>query len=545
MKKLLSLSLVLVLVLSLLAGCGTNEPAASNDNSEQPANTEAKYEDGIYFAMEDDFSETSGWKYVATLEVKDGKIVKADWNGVHKDAGPDKDTVSKAGNYGMVAYGGASAPWHEQAEKVEAYLLETQDPTAITYKDDEGHTDDIAGVSIHVIEFFELAKKALDNGPVEKGPYEDGYYHADMGAYDHGYNYFVDMTVLNGNIVAANFDAYPEAGGVYKKAVSANGDYGMFENGGSQSPWYEQAEKAAAYLIETQDPTAITYKDDEGHTDDIAGVSIHVIEHFDLAKKALENGPVAAGEYKDGIYFAQEDKFNDHSGWKYMVTLEVKNGNIVYADWNGAHKDGGTNKKQRSMDGEYGMLENGGAQAPWYEQAHEAEFHLIETQDPTAITYKDDEGHTDDLAGVSIHVIEFFDLAKKALDNGPTGRGQYKDGNYVAEMSEFSNGWKSTVNLTVVNGYIVAADWDGISENGEKTKDEASASGEYGMVENGGAQASWVEQAAKAEAYLLETQDPTAITYKDEAGHTDDIAGVSIYVGEFFDLAKQALEAAK
>ncbi len=65
------------------------------------------------------------------------------------------------------------------------------------------------------------------------------------------------------------------------------------------------------------------------------------------------------------------------------------------------------------------------------------------------------------------------------------------------------------------------------------------------MVANGGAQAPWFDQAMKAEAYLLETQDPTSITYTDETGHTDAISGASIHVREFFSLAEEALAGAK
>ena len=55
----------------------------------------------------------------------------------------------------------AASEWHEQVAKAEAHLIKTQDPEKISYIDDEGHTDDIAGVSIHVKEFFDLAKQAL------------------------------------------------------------------------------------------------------------------------------------------------------------------------------------------------------------------------------------------------------------------------------------------------------------------------------------------------------------------------------------------------
>lgn len=255
----------------------------------------------------------------------------------------------------------------------------------------------------------------------------------------------------------------------------------------------------------------------------------------------------ASSGYEDGVYFAQEDGFNERTGWKYMVTLEVEGGKIVSAEWNGAHVASGTDKITRSESGEYGMVENGGAQAPWFEQAAKAEAYLLETQDPAAIEYSDDEGHTDAISGVSIHVIEFFSLAEKALDKGPVGYGMYKDGHYHAEEEEFAegNGWKYMVDITVVSGYIVSAYWNGVHLDGGNDKKTQSKEGEYGMVENGEAQWPWYEQAQQAEAYLLETQDPTAIEYSDDEGHTDAISGVSIHVVEFFSLAEEALEGAK
>lgn len=258
-------------------------------------------------------------------------------------------------------------------------------------------------------------------------------------------------------------------------------------------------------------------------------------------------------KYEDGIYFAKEDSFSEESGWKYIATLKVEDGEIVEAEMNGAHKDGGTDKVTRSESGEYGMAEKGGAQAEWHEQAEKAEAYLIEKQDPKGLEFNE-EGKTDAISGVSITVKPFFDLAGKALDNGPVGEGQYKDGNYTAEEEDFNaeTGWKYTTNLTVINGYIVAADWDGMSkeepkddEGNIKTKDQVSADGEYGMVEKAGAQAPWVEQADKAEAYLIEKQDPTAIEYSNDEGATDAISGVSIKVKSFFELAEKALEGAK
>jgi major membrane immunogen (membrane-anchored lipoprotein) len=61
----------------------------------------------------------------------------------------------------MVSQGDAQAPWYEQAEQVEQYLIETQDPTDVRIND-EGKTDAISGVSVTVQGFFTLAQEALE-----------------------------------------------------------------------------------------------------------------------------------------------------------------------------------------------------------------------------------------------------------------------------------------------------------------------------------------------------------------------------------------------
>ncbi|MDY7027249.1 MAG: FMN-binding protein, partial [Spirochaetota bacterium] len=210
----------------------------------------------------------------------------AEWNGANVNSGYDKVYQSENGMYGMVENGGAQAPWFEQAAKVEAALIEAQDPSAISY-DSDGYTDAISGVSIHINEFIELAEEALAQGPVSRGPYKDGYYHAELDAFNNGWKDYVDVTVIGGYIVAVHWSAYPEEGELDKYRFSKEGQYGMVENGGAQDPWWVQVDRAEAYLLETQDPAQIEYVDEDGHVDAISGVSIHVKELFSLAEKAL------------------------------------------------------------------------------------------------------------------------------------------------------------------------------------------------------------------------------------------------------------------
>lgn len=295
MKKISVLLLTTALVLGLLAGCGAKkeaEPAkpetatTQTDNKETTVAEKGTYADGTYFAQEKEFDK-SGWKYVVTMQVKDGKISSVDWNGVSKASGPDKKTLSKEGKYGMKEKGKALGEWHEEAEKAEQYLIEKQDPKAIEVKED-GSTDAISGVTIHVNALVSLAEEALAAGPVQTGPYKDGAYHAEQDKFaDSGWKDTVDLTIMNGNIVAVNWDGVNKAGGDVKKKVSEDGKYGMKANGNSQAEWHEEAAKAEQFLLEKQDPKAFAVKDD-GSTDAVSGVTIHVNGFTELVEKALE-----------------------------------------------------------------------------------------------------------------------------------------------------------------------------------------------------------------------------------------------------------------
>ncbi|WP_320127460.1 hypothetical protein [uncultured Sphaerochaeta sp.] len=349
-KTILGFLILLFSLVLLITGCSKSEAPAATSTT--PASTPAvkevstpdkqadtaKYTDGIYFAMDDAYA-SSGWKETATLVVEGGKIVSADWNGVNVNGGADKKTFDKAGKYNMVKFGKAQADWAVQAAKAEAYLISTQDPAKISYKDSEGHSDDIAGVSIHVSPFFKLAAKALANGPVGRGSLTDGAYFAIQDDYASGWKDFVSFTVINGRIAGVDWSGVNTAG-EDKKAYDKAGKYNMVKFGKAQAEWYEQATKAEDYLVANQDFKKLTYKDEEGHTDDIAGVSIHVSGFAKLVDNALAAGPVAIGSYADGTYFASDDDFGTN-GWKETISLFVNNGNIVNVNWSGGEQEWG------------------------------------------------------------------------------------------------------------------------------------------------------------------------------------------------------------
>jgi len=208
------------------------------------------------------------------------------------------------------------------------------------------------------------------------------------------------------------------------------------------------------------------------------------------------------------------------------VTLTVEKGKITSALWNGSNINAGPDKVSISKDGKYPMVANGGAQADWHVQAGAVESYFVENPSLEM---------PDAISGATIHYNEFYDLAKEALSRGPVGYGPFKDGEYSASGKDFHNGWKYYVNLTVTSGYVVAAHWDAVAEDGGTDKVQRSMDGEYGMVANSGAKAEWHEQAIAVEKELMMSQSLSA---------PDAITGASISYEDFYALVDAALAGA-
>ena len=287
------------------------EPAPAEEPAEEVVEEEpaAMYEDGVYFAQDE---VGPRWTYFVTVTVEGGMITDAYWGGTNYVPEGDKRIQSENHEYGMVAFGDAQSYWYEQAEAAEAWLLENQDPAAFAefYKDEEGHTDALttdggAAVSVHVIEFFDLAAAALASAPVPSGAYMDAatVVTGTLEKDDHGWVYAGDFIVVNGTIVVANINpvfaneyvegsddaanfAVDDEGNATPLSKKAIGDdYGMVAFGDAQAEWYEQAASMEAYILANQ-ALEVTL-DDTGHTDAISGVSVHVNEFVDIFNQAF------------------------------------------------------------------------------------------------------------------------------------------------------------------------------------------------------------------------------------------------------------------
>ncbi len=287
MKRILSLALVLVLVLSM-AACAPKAPAPTTP--EQPSapaapSTPAESEglkDGSYKAQSLGFDK-SGYKYFVELTVEGGKITAVNCDAVDTE-NVLKSALSKEGKYDMKNEGGLK--WHEQAEAYAAKLLEVQDPAAIPLNTD-GKTDAITGVSVTVSEFSTLAERALNQAKgLPQGSLKDGEYTEASADFDEksGYKDSVTIKVEDGLIVSANWDATHKDGGDTKKARSVSGEYDMMNEGSLK--WHEQAEAMENALLYFQDATKIALSS-EGTPDAVSGVSIHVNAFVELAAKAI------------------------------------------------------------------------------------------------------------------------------------------------------------------------------------------------------------------------------------------------------------------
>lgn len=163
MKRIVSITLVALMVLALSActAAPTASPSPSPSASVAPSapaeSPAAALKDGTYKAESAEFDASTGFKDSVEITVKDGKITEANWDATHKDGGKTKKERSEAGEYDMKNNG---LKWHEQAAAMEAALISAQDPAALVVTD-EGKTDAVTGVSIHVSGFVALAAEAL------------------------------------------------------------------------------------------------------------------------------------------------------------------------------------------------------------------------------------------------------------------------------------------------------------------------------------------------------------------------------------------------
>lgn len=121
----------------------------------------------------------------------------------------------------------------------------------------------------------------------------------------------------------------------------------------------------------------------------------------------------ANAKLKDGTYSATADSFSAQ-GYKPTVDVVIKDGKVYSVSIDELTEEGGTTKKALSENGQYRMVELGGAQSEWHEQVALYEKAVVE-QGVDNVKL-DDNGVPDAISGCTITVKAYADLIKEAIN---------------------------------------------------------------------------------------------------------------------------------
>lgn len=275
MKKILSVLMVALVVLSAFVGCKQEEPAlklglgvyasasATDATEDKAGQGQATFTAAV--VLVDD----AGKVVKAFIDCADNKVnYTADGKAVANDS---FKTKYEAGNgYNMVAYGGATKEWFEQADVFCSVIVgkTASEIKALVVEGDKG-TDEVinAGCTIMIAEFANAVEKAINNAVASNATKNDTLKlgvsttqtTADATEDKAGSNkvettFFAAAVNAEGKVVAASSDCVEVTFGFDTAGKSTfdatketltkkeKGDaYGMKAYGGSAKEWFEQA----------------------------------------------------------------------------------------------------------------------------------------------------------------------------------------------------------------------------------------------------------------------------------------------------------------
>ncbi len=293
MKKILSLILCAVMVMSLFVFAGCDNTDADVNGGEETKNETAetlKFGMGVYSYTEkitDATADSEGsgeavTTVAAVLVDADGKIVKCvidttankagfTAEGKFVEAGEFKTKYEQGDDYGMVAYAGAAKEWYAQADAFAATVVgKTAAEVKALVASDGKASDDVinAGCTIGVSDFVVAVAEAVENAAESKATKDAtlkvGMVSAQVDSKDatadaDGVNE-IDTTVAaaavdaDGKVIVMATDAlqakftFDAAGaatveaGEIKTKGDLGDDYGMVAYAGAAKEWYAQAD---------------------------------------------------------------------------------------------------------------------------------------------------------------------------------------------------------------------------------------------------------------------------------------------------------------
>ena len=288
MKKILSIALCVLMLVTALTACGAKKPADDNKGDNNTPAAAVKFGAAVYVsaptatdATEDKAGQGSVDVTVAAVTVdKDGKIVACDLDTMQNKvtyttegkavANAEFKSKRELGDaYNMVAYGGAVQEWYKQTDAFEALIVgkTIAEVKALVIEGNKGNDAVVnAGCTIMIHEFVGAIEKAVANAKAEvaadatvKATLHTAQTCTDATEEKAGTNqveiYGFGAALKDGKVLSADsdcaqvkftFDIAGKSTFDASKAVQTKreqGDaYGMVAYGGSAKEWYAQAD---------------------------------------------------------------------------------------------------------------------------------------------------------------------------------------------------------------------------------------------------------------------------------------------------------------
>ena len=261
--------MLIFIFLFIVIGCQNNEIIIDED-----------LPTAIHFAIDYNLSD-DGWKDFITITVNsDNLITDVKLDGATQLANTSRREAAQLDNY-EDAFG---YNFYAQASSLEHSFIGISSDKLADAILDANHND---FVDFDTTTFANLAILALSSKPVERGMYIDGIYRSIGNIDEYGFQSFINLFIVNGNIIAAHFNGINSEGFLkYNQFIATTIDAEILA-------WRNQIQILERALIELQDPMAFTF-DENGLSTEIPYLYIEIEPFVSLATTALAAGPVTS-----------------------------------------------------------------------------------------------------------------------------------------------------------------------------------------------------------------------------------------------------------
>ncbi|WP_099222949.1 extracellular electron transfer flavoprotein PplA [Listeria costaricensis] len=264
----------------LLVGCGSSDSSSSSDKKDSDSKqtetakkdikTDGTMNDGTYKLEEQNYDD-NGWKGFMSIEVKDGKITKADYDYKNKDGELKSEDADYEKN--MKAKSGTGP--QEYIPELEDSLVKAQAASGVEVVSGATHSSDsfinYANQLIEASQAGDTSTIKINNG----ADMQDGTYTLEEQNYSNDYRVVFSIDVKDGKITNSDYNYVNKDGD--KKTDDADYEKNMKAKSGTGPQEYIPALNKS--LVEKQDPASV---------DTVSGAT-HSSETFKLYAAQLEN----------------------------------------------------------------------------------------------------------------------------------------------------------------------------------------------------------------------------------------------------------------